>query len=132
MSGAEHADDATGDTSGTAGAPVGSFAEESARLLGAFREWAARGQAAVQDLSGGAAGDAAHGPECTYCPICQGIALLRGARPEVVEHLADALGSVSAALGSLLSTEPAGEQRRRGSSVQHIHVTGDDVSAAEA
>ena len=118
--------------SGTGTSPdptPGSFAEESARLLGAFRDWAARGQAAAGDPAGSAP---AHGPECTYCPICQGIGLLRGARPEVVEHLADALGSLSAALGSLLSTEGAGEARRREEPVQHIDVTGDDASAAEA
>jgi hypothetical protein len=115
--------------SGTSpGAAPGSFAEESARLLGAFRDWAARGQAAAGEQTG----STAHGPECTYCPICQGIGLLRGARPEVVEHLADALGSLSAALGSLLATDGPGEPRRREEPVQHIDVTGDDAAATGA
>ncbi|HZA81819.1 MAG TPA: hypothetical protein VFC13_10145 [Actinomycetes bacterium] len=36
------------------------------------------------------AGPAGQAPECQICPICAGLAALRGARPEVVEHLAKA------------------------------------------
>jgi hypothetical protein len=116
------------------GSPSGSsggFADESARLMGAFREWAARGQAAAEDATAHVAGsEAGHGPECTYCPLCQGLALLRGAKPEVVEHLADALSSLAAAVTAFLPSETQPAERRTGEKVEHIDVTGDDRSAA--
>jgi hypothetical protein len=115
---------------------TGSFAEESARLLGAFQDWVAKGHLAAKDLA--AQGDSAtsatdggagaHGPECGICPICQGIALVRGARPEVVEHLSDAVTSLAAALAALFPAEAESPARRRQERVQHIDVSGDDVA----
>ena len=111
----------------------GTFAEESARLLGAFQEWVAKGHLAAKDLaaqghSADAGPTAGHGPECGICPICQGIALLRGARPEVVEHLSDAASSFTAALAALFPQEAEKSARRRADRVQHIDVSGDDGS----
>ena len=112
---------------------TGSFAEESARLLAAFQEWVAKGHMAAKDLAGqsdseaaGSAAGAGHGSTCGICPICQGIALLRGARPEVVEHLSDAVTSLVAAMAALLPTDPEPPARRRQERVQHIDVSGDD------
>jgi hypothetical protein len=112
---------------------TGSFAEESARLLGAFQEWVAKGHAAAKDLAaqGNPAtegGAPASGPECGICPICQGIALIRGARPEVVEHLSDAVTAMAAALAALFPAEAEPPARRRQERVQHIDVSGDDVA----
>jgi hypothetical protein len=47
--------------------------------------------------------DAAAGqaPECQFCPFCAGLAALREARPEAVEHL------VKAGAELLLAAEPA-------------------------
>jgi hypothetical protein len=112
------------------GASAGSFAEESARLMGAFREWAARGQAAVNDVAAhGGSTEAGHSAECTYCPVCQGMALLRGAKPEVVEHLADAFTSLAAAVSAFLPSEAQATERRTGDKVEHIDVTGDERPA---
>jgi hypothetical protein len=124
---------------------TGSFAEESARLLAAFQEWAAKGRMAAKDLAGqedsagspsGQPGQAeqpghtAHGPECAFCPICQGLALLRGAKPEVVDHLTDAMTSLAAAVSSLLSPEAEPTEKRTTERVQHIDVFGDEAGGA--
>jgi hypothetical protein len=118
---------------------TGSFAEESARLLAAFQEWAAKGRMAAKDLAGqedsagspsGQPGHTAHGPECAFCPICQGLALLRGAKPEVVDHLTDAMTSLTAAVSSLLSSEAEPAEKRTTERVQHIDVFGDEAGGA--
>lgn len=113
---------------------TGSFADESARLLTAFQEWVAKGHMAARDLAGEtdssshASAGVGTGSTCGVCPICQGIALFRGARPEVVEHLSDAVTSLAAAMAALLPTDPEPAARRRRERVQHIDVSGDDVS----
>jgi hypothetical protein len=114
----------------------GSFAEESARLLAALQEWAAKGRAAASDLTAGletgletGLEGAGHSPECSVCPICQAIRLVRGVRPEVVEHLSDAATSFLSALSALVATQPeeASARRPRGERAQHIDVTGEDA-----
>ena len=48
---------------------------------------------------GGAAGAAAgHDAECRWCPVCAGLAALRGRRPDLVEGLADVLSAAADAL----------------------------------
>ncbi len=106
--------------------PVGSVADEAARLMDALGGWAAtaryaagtrhteddaeaprtEGDAAPGD--GGATADACPtcGTEtgvgqaisCQVCPVCQGIALLRSVRPETVDRLADLAGALAATL----------------------------------
>ena len=98
--------------------PVGSAAEEAARLFQAAEEW-------VRTRSGGHLDGLATGaPECTVCPLCQGIAAVRGVKPETVEHLLDAAASFVAALRTTVvpPTEP-GPSRRP--DVQHIDVRED-------
>ena len=111
---------------------TGTFAEESARLLAAFQEWAAKGRTAAKDLAEGhgepSPSGVGHSPECAICPICQGIRLLRGARPEVVEHLSDAAMSFVAALAALLPADGGEPARRARERAQHIDVSGDDGS----
>jgi hypothetical protein len=92
------------------GQPVGSAAEEAARLFAAAEEW-------VRTRAGGhLEGLATGAPECTSCPVCQGIAAVRGVRPETVEHLLDAAASFVAALRTTVATpspyDPAGGLRR--------------------
>jgi hypothetical protein len=112
---------------------AGTFAEESQRLLAAFQEWAARGRGAAKDLAGGldaATGGMGHSPECAICPVCQAIRLLRGARPEVVDHLSDAAASFLSALAALVPAE-ADHERRTMERVQHIDVRGDDSADSD-
>ena len=48
----------------------------------------------------GTAGDPAadHAAECRWCPLCAGLAALRGRRPDLVEGLADVLSTAAAVL----------------------------------
>jgi len=61
-------------------------------------------------------------PECQVCPICAGLAALRGARPEAVEHLVKAGAELLLAAKALL--EGAAEPTRRRS---HPPRPGDDA-----
>jgi hypothetical protein len=61
----------------------------------------------------GAAGPA---PECQFCPFCAGLAALRQARPEAVEHLVKAGAELLLAARALLdggAAEPAAAPTRR-------------------
>ena len=76
------------------GPSVGSAAEEAARLLAAAEQWARTRGSSLLDSPSLATGS----PECTACPLCQAVAALRQVRPETVQHLLDAAGSLVAAL----------------------------------
>jgi hypothetical protein len=71
--------------------------------------------APVPEDHAGAAGQA---PECQICPICAGLAALREARPEAVEHLVKAGAELLLAAKALLDAAaeptgaPAGGRRR--------------------
>jgi hypothetical protein len=63
------------------------------------------------------AAEVGRAPECQICPLCAGLAALRGARPEAVEHLAKAGAELLLAVRALLdgATGPeAPAPRRRG------------------
>jgi hypothetical protein len=87
--------------------PVGSIAEEAAKLLGALQGWASEG---AGDAASGAAGllhdlnehVATGGAECRYCPLCRAISAVRETSPEVKEHLATAATSLLHAATELL------------------------------
>jgi hypothetical protein len=54
--------------------------------------------------------------ECQFCPVCAGLAALREARPEAVEHLVKAGAELLLAARALLDggADPAGPPPRRG------------------
>jgi hypothetical protein len=56
------------------------------------------------------AGSAGQAPACQFCPFCAGLAALREARPEAVEHLVKAGAELLLAARALLdgAAEPAG------------------------
>lgn len=54
----------------------------------------------------GAHGD--HASDCTYCPICTGIGVVRSANPEILDHLAAAAREFMIAAGMFL--EEAGSR----------------------
>jgi hypothetical protein len=88
-------------TTGPSGAE-GKAASDAGRLLAdAVHEWA---RARFGDT------DSAHiatgAPECSWCPICQLIAALRGERPDVTDKLAAAATAVVDVVGSLLNPPP--------------------------
>ena len=91
--------------------PVGSVGEEAAKLLAAAQEWA-RLRVPAEGHAGGA--------ECQVCPFCQGVALLRQVKPETVDHLLAAAGSLVSALRSTVTPPAAPGEASPG--VQRIDV----------
>jgi len=100
--------------------PVGSVAEDAIKLLGALSSWAKDSTPDLEHhLDTGAA-------ECTYCPICRTVHLVRELRPEVKEQLVTAASTALQALSGLLAAAtPAGGGAPSG--VEHIDLddTGD-------
>jgi hypothetical protein len=76
---------------------VGPLAEEAARFAEALSDWA-RGHVGL------ATGSIGHGAECTLCPFCQLLSLVRQAKPETFGHLLDASAALTAALRSVVDT----------------------------
>lgn len=107
--------DGAGFGAGFGAEPVGSVAEEAAKLFGALSGWA-------RDLDDHVATGAA---ECSYCPICRTVHALRHTSPEVRTQLATAATALLQAASGLLATV-APEQPDRGG-VEHIDLddTGD-------
>ena len=76
--------------------PVGSVAEEAAKLF-----------AVLQNAAGDAPpADEEHehklGPDCVWCPVCQLIHRVRNTSPETIEQLSTAAAHVLGSLRSLL------------------------------
>ncbi len=98
---------------------VGSAAEEAGRLFEAVQEWARR-------ASGAAGGWSEHiatgAPECQLCPVCQLIALMRETRPEVAAHLAEAAGSMLAAVRAAIVAHEREWGSRRSPGVERIDI----------
>jgi hypothetical protein len=74
----------------------GPLGEEALRLVEAAREWA------VWTFPDAEAHSASGAPECSWCPLCRAVAVLRGDRPEVTERLAEVLTAVAGALAAVL------------------------------
>lgn len=97
---------------------VGSAAEEATRLFAAVEDWARSRTGAPIDGEHLATG----APECTVCPVCQGVSLLRQVQPETVEHLLDAAASLVAALRSTVVPSASPDDPGRATRVEHIDV----------
>jgi hypothetical protein len=111
--------------------PVGSVAEEAAKLLGALSGWAREhgdGAAAMADSLTGELHDhlATGAPECAWCPICRTVAAARQASPEVRAHLASAGSSLMMAVSGMMATRPEGRE----GNVERIDL--DDTADADA
>ena len=116
------------------GEPLGSAAEEAARLLAAVAEWGREQGSEWGTALGGLAGQAAAAAhdvdahlatgseECRYCPVCRAVQLYRSASPEVRAHLTTAGTSLAQAAASLLAT---GVPERRGAGVERIDLDAD-------
>jgi hypothetical protein len=99
--------------------PVGSVAEEAAKLLGALSVWAREHGDSVSAMAGGlagAVGDELHehlateSQECTWCPVCRTVAAVRQTTPEVRAHLASAASSLMLAVSGMMATHPAARE----------------------
>jgi hypothetical protein len=97
--------------------PVGSVAEEAAKLFAVLQQAARHDQEApptekeepVQEEH--QHGTARSGPECQWCPVCQLIAKVRTTSPETIEQLSTAAAGVLGSVRSLL--EAAAEAARQ-------------------
>jgi hypothetical protein len=79
------------------------WVDQARRLLDAF----VAGSAATPAPSP-AAGESAHRADCSWCPLCQAAAVVRGERPEVTAALADVLTATATALRTFAeSARPA-------------------------
>lgn len=98
---------------GPGGEPVGTVAEEAAKLFEALQGWVhTEGSAAPPqnererpDLS-----DHAHDGEatdCRWCPLCRAATVLRQTSPEVRDHLAEAATSLLSAGAAFLEARAA-------------------------
>ncbi|MGH3307271.1 MAG: hypothetical protein ACRDOX_06235 [Nocardioides sp.] len=125
---------------GTTGGPdeeVGSVADEAAKLFGALSDWARdHGPDLGHGLSGLASQAAASAEEvnehiatgaeeCTYCPICRTVHVVRLASPEVRTHLGMAAANLMQAAAGILAAagndaSRTGGARRDG--VEHIDL----------
>lgn len=97
---------------------VGSAAEEAARLFAAVEDWARSRSGGLLDGEHLATGAS----ECTVCPVCQGVSLLRQVKPETVEHLLDAAASMVAALRSAVAAPSSPGEPPPASRVERIDV----------
>jgi hypothetical protein len=113
--------------------PVGSVAEEAAKLFGALSGWAREhGEgvgAMAESMAGGMAGElhdhlATGSPECGWCPVCRTVAAVRHTSPEVRAHLASAASSLMMAVSGMMATRPP----TRDSAVERIDL--DDAGEA--
>jgi hypothetical protein len=106
--------------------PVGSVAEEAAKLLGALSGWArehgdeatAMADSWAEELHDHIATGA---PECAWCPVCRTIAAVRNTSPEVREHLASAASSLMLAVSGMMVPHPP----TRDSKVERIDLDED-------
>ncbi|WP_284537095.1 hypothetical protein [Nocardioides sp. T2.26MG-1] len=105
---------------------VGSVAEEAARLLGALSEWARDQGSGIGEGVAGLAGQAARAAhdvdehlatgaaECTYCPICRTVHVLRQTTPEVRAQLTTAATALMQAAAAMLATTVPDDRGARG------------------
>lgn len=101
---------------------IGSAAEEAAKLLGVLGEWA---RSLRDDLDEHVATGA---PECTYCPICRTVHVLRDAGPDVRTHLASAASSLMQAAAAVVASVANSGAPPRSATVQTIDLDSEDDS----
>ena len=115
---------------------VGSVGEEAAKLAGVLADWARDHASDLGQGLGGLAGSAAASlrdveehlatgaPECTWCPVCRTVHLVRETSPEVRTHLVTAASSLLQAASALLATHVPQQPRQRGG-VERIDLDDD-------
>lgn len=108
--------------------PVGSAAEEAARLFVALADRARDHLTGAGDLGG-----AGHAAECRWCPLCQAIAFVRDTSPEARQQVVSSATSLALALRDLAESaarppyadrDGAGEHRTSHPDAQRIDIDG--------
>ena len=89
--------------------PVGSVADEAAKLLGALSGWAKEHGDGLSSFTDGLHEHVATGSaECTWCPVCRTVAAIRQTSPEVVGHLTSAASSLMLAVSGMMAPPQPG------------------------
>jgi hypothetical protein len=106
--------------------PVGSVAEEAAKLLGALSGWAREHGDGATSMADSLTEElhehvATGAPECAWCPVCRTIAAVRNTSPEVREHLVSAASSLMLAVSGMMVSHPP----TRDSKVERIDLDED-------
>ena len=96
-----------------------------AKLVEALSQW---GTQWAHGAAGGELPLATGSDECTLCPVCQALALMRRARPETFTHLAAATTSLLAALRTVVETHEHGAGH--GTGVERIDLDADVKDSA--
>ena len=116
---------------------VGAVGEEAVKLFGALADWAREHGPSMAGLTDDLAGNledhlATGATECTYCPICRTVHVLREAGPEVRQHLAIAAASLMQAAAGVLNAASADSQRGAGKpeGVQKIDLDDDEEGSS--
>lgn len=106
---------------------IGGIAEEAAKLAASLVDWV---KEAAESTAAGVPNlhIATGAEECTVCPICQVLHILRGAKPEVFDHLKAAAFSLMLAARAALDTEPDSPGGRRGP-VESIDISFTETDA---
>jgi hypothetical protein len=93
--------------------PIGSVAEEAAKLFGALSGWAREHGDDASTMAGSMAGSVADelhehlatgSAECAWCPVCRSVSAVRQTSPEVRAHLASAASSFMLAISGMMAT----------------------------
>lgn len=92
--------------------PVGSLAEEAAKLFGVVSGWAREhgdgGPATAGTVADGLREHLATGTaECSWCPVCRTVAAVRQTSPEVRAHLVSAASSLLLAVSGMTTARAA-------------------------
>jgi hypothetical protein len=82
----------------------GPWADDAHRLFQLVQTVVAQAEAAARTPAGSASSE--HPPECRYCPLCQGIGLLRRAGPDVLDQVSDFATGLAATLRAAQPPEP--------------------------
>jgi len=118
------------------------LAEEAMRLAGAMQDWIRRSatQTRHETAADADAGDVPHSNDCTWCPVCQFAAVVRGERPDVTERLAEAgtvflsamRGVIEAASTATTATMSTATSAAAAAAQAASHARSEDVGDAPA
>jgi len=112
-------------TARAGGDPVGTATQEAALLFATLAD-RAREHLGDGGRVGGVSGDpvhVGHPPECTWCPLCRALALLRRTSPDVREQVVESAISLGLALCQL--AEQVTTEVKRGDTEQGETTQGD-------
>lgn len=87
------------------------WVDQARRLLDAFVQSQPVSSAAPSDApaASSAAAEEHRAADCSWCPLCQAAAVVRGERPEVTAALADVLTATASALRAFAASAQTGQ-----------------------